>query len=107
MRETIAAVVLAMLVPARGLGAPVGWSTVMLPMERSAFAAVVGLEPTLPRALLLPQAIRKLHDDDLKGGGLRARVAAALAVPSTGGTAVPLPLAAATGGRERRRDCRP
>jgi hypothetical protein len=80
--------------PARA--APSGWSTAVLPMERAAFASLVGLDPSLPRTLLLPQAIRRLHDDDLRGGTLRARVAAALAAPSSATTVVPLPLDEAT-----------
>jgi hypothetical protein len=106
-RALLAAAVSAWLLATPASASPPGWSTASLPMDRAAFAELVGLDPSLPRTLLLPQAIRRLHDDDLRGGGLRARVAAALTTSSSASTAVPLPLDETTWCRHVLDRCRP
>lgn len=85
------------------------WTTVSMPLDRAAFGAVAAIDPSLPRALLLPQAIRVLHEADQRGSDLRQRVVAALraAPASVGATAVPLPLDVSTWCRAVLPRCRP
>ena len=54
---------------------------------------LLGIDPALPRSLVMPYAIRRLHDADVRGDDLRTRVAAALRASRDGSTRVPLPLA--------------
>jgi hypothetical protein len=75
-----------------------GWSTVALPLDRAAFARLLDLDDGLPRTVLLTEALRRLHDSDIHGEGLRARVVYALAAATPGQTptaTVPLPLTVA------------
>lgn len=75
-----------------------GWSTVALPLDRAAFTALLDLDEGLPRTVLLIEALRRLHDADIHGEGLRARVISTLAAATPNQTArvtVPLPLTVA------------
>jgi hypothetical protein len=89
---TLALVSTAPICSAAGTGTT--WSSVPLPIARLAFAELLGLDANTPRTILLAQAIRRLHDADVRGGDLRARVVATLrsARPAPSTETVPLPL---------------